>query len=498
MSRKPNIVWLVQDHVAWKQVRDAAGAKPRLAAYERIAAEGTSFERAYSVTPLCSPARASMLTGVYAHKHGITRNDAKGLRKSMNERTPVFNEALRRQGYRCGYFGKWHAGTGDAQQYGFEGFSLPGYGNPYRSEAYRDYLRRFSLPDPIVDVEWSISGAPLRDVNMRDVESFAGMSANGFRSACTARFKAPVEATEAYFVSQLACDWLEEAARDESPFLLRVDVWGPHQPYLVAEPFYGTIDPHRIPEYPNFANTFADRPDYHRRDRDEWRSRTGFTEWAQWQPLLARAYEHFAQTDSALLKVLDTLDRLGIAGDTIVVYTADHGDILASNGGLFDKDAMLTEETMAIPLAVKGPGVARGRSSRALVGNLDIVPTVLQWAGAAVPKHMDGAGLAELLADPDGGRWSEDLMAVHFGHKEYDGIQRALYYDRYKYVAHLDDSDELYDLQSDPFERSNRIDAPESAGVLAEMKRRLAARMVKHGDLSEFSLKLMEQKGLSE
>jgi arylsulfatase A-like enzyme len=497
-QQKPNIVWLVQDHVTWKHLRDTKGPKPQLAAYERIASEGTVFDRAYSVHPLCTPARASMLSGVYPHKHGITRNDDRSLRQSFPDGMELFHEFVKAQGYRTGYFGKWHAGTGDAQQLGFEGFSLPGYGNPYTSQAYEDYLRRYSLPDPIVDLEWAAGNKPpATELNMKEVVRFAGQDPSGFQSASSGYFKAPVEATEAFFLTQLAADWIEEVAVEDSPFMLRVDIWGPHQPYLVADPFKNTIVAGDIPEYPNFSNTFADRPAYHQRDREEWRARTGFTEWSEWQPILATAYEHFAQTDAALLKILDTLDRLGIANDTIIIYTADHGDILASNGGLFDKDSMLTEETMAIPLVVKWPGVTKGGEKRnELVMNLDIVSTVLEMSGAEVPAYMDGLSLAGLLAGEQQGEWREALMTEHYGHKDYYNIQRVLYYEHYKYVAHLDDSDELYDLQSDPFELTNRIADPVMHGQLIKMKHKLYESMDRYEDRLDSSLRLIEQKRL--
>ena len=494
----PNIVWLVQDHVTWKHYRDTAGPKPKLETYERIASRGVAFDRARTVVPLCSPARACMLTGMYPHKHGITRNDDKSWRKRFAEGTKLFNWHLQQRGYRTGYFGKWHAGAGVPADFGFEGFSLPGYGNPYRSPEYAAYLQRYGLPDPIVDVEWAAGGPAVKNVNMKDVVRFAGVNPNGFRSASAGVMKAPAEASEAFFVSQLACDWLEQAAADGSPFMLRVDVWGPHQPYLVAEPFKDTIDPRGIPEYPNFSHTFEDRPQYHRRDREEWRRRTGFNSWEQWQPIVARAYEHFAQTDAALLKVLDTLERLGLSGNTIVIYTADHGDILGSGGGLFDKDSMLTEETMSIPLAVYWPGVTeRPRTSDALVSNMDIVPTVLEMAGAEVPADMDGRSILPLLRQDRPGDWREDLMAQHFGHKNYDGIQRVLYYKHYKYVAHADDSDELYDLERDPFERNNLIHDASMKAVLEEMQTRLAARMSEYGDVSEPSRALLAQKRIA-
>lgn len=501
-QEKPyNIVWLVQDHVTWKQFRDSQGPKPRLEAYERLAAEGMAFERAVTVTPLCSPARASMLTGVYPHHHGITRNDGNSISSALAEELPLFHEPIRDQGYRTAYFGKWHAGAGRAENHGLEGMSLPGYGNPYSTEEYKAYLAKHRLPEPLVDLEWSCTGPIVQDMNLMEVEDFGGrVNANGFRPASSGVFKAPAEATEAFFLSQLACDWLDDAASKQEPFMLRVDVWGPHQPYYVAEPFLDTIDPASIPEYPNYHLDYGDRPAYHKQARREWRERTGLTTWEEWRPIVARAYEHFAQCDAALARILGKLEETGLAERTIVIYTADHGDIIGSGGGLFDKDSMLTEETMAIPLVVKWPGVTdkgRAAASDALVMNMDIVPTVIDLAGAEIPSHMDGQSLKPLLESAGSAKWREDLMAEHFGHKDYMGVQRVLYHDRYKYVAHLDDSDELYDLMQDPFELNNVISDDGFATILTDMKRRLSCRMGESGDRLELSLRLIEQKGLT-
>ncbi len=243
---------------------------------------------------------------------------------------------------------------------------------------------------------------------------------------------------------------------------------------MVAGGFKDTLNPSDIPEYPNFSNDFADRPEYHKRDREEWRNKTGFTTWQEWQPIVARAYEHFSQTDSAFAKVLDTLERTGLSENTIVIYTADHGDILATNGGLFDKDSMLTEETMSIPMVIKWPGVTNGQQKNdSLVSNMDIVPTVLEMAGIQAPKHMDGKSLVRLLKTPEQNEWREDLLAEHFGHINHDDIQRVLYWQNYKYVAHMNDSDELYHLENDPFELKNRIDDLSMKRVLMEMKKKV-------------------------
>jgi arylsulfatase A-like enzyme len=495
-AKKPfNIVWLIQDHVTWKHYQGTTGPKPELRTYDRIVARGTDFNKAYTVVPLCGPARGSLLTGVYPHKHGIITNGVKlSLQAQKDSNTGTFNSYLLEQGYRTAHFGKWHAGNGIAQDCDFEGYSLPGYGNPYGSPEYAAYLKQYNLPEPIVDIEWTPYGEPLKNVRLME-KGIDPSPTKGIGHTSTGILKTPKETAEAFFLSKLASNWLEKRAEDGDPFVLRVDLWGPHHPYLVAEPFKDSINPKEIPEYPNFHHDFSDRPDYHKRDREEWRERTGHTTWAEWQPIVARAYEHFSLTDAALGEVLDTLERTGLLDNTIVIYTADHGDILASNGGLFDKDSMLTEETMSIPLAISWPGVTKGDTMEdVLVCNMDIVPTVLEMAGLPIPAHMDGKSLVSLLKGTEEGGWREDLMAEHFGHKNHHSIQRVLYWENYKYVAHLDDSDELYDLKEDPFELKNLILEPLLKPVLNQIQGRLASRMKEFDDLSDDSKKLMLQK----
>jgi|GEM_PF-129147 len=484
-GNRPNIVWLVQDHVPWRHYTAAGGPKPNLETLNRLlAGGGVLFEEARTVLPICAPARSSMLTGVYPHNHGLTANDS-----VIRERSAwypdfrPFNHFLAEAGYDAAYFGKWHAGTVTAAQLGFEGYAPVGYGDPYATAEYREYLRRYNLPDPVVVVEWHAPGA-----------AAAGTTYPVSNGALAGRLLTPVETHESYFVASLASEWIQARVDrgDEDPFVLRVDLWGPHHPYFVAEPFAGTIDPKAIPEYPSFGHTFEDRPQYHKERRNAYR-RWGMTRWEDWQPIVQRAYENFAQTDSAFLKILDTLERNGLSENTIIIYTADHGDIVASGGGLFDKDAFMTEEVMSIPLVVYWPGVTNGGRSDALVSNLDLVPTVLEMAGVPVPEYMDGRSLVPLVTDPEGAPRREHYMAEHFGHKETHVFQRALYFDGYKYVAHLGDRDELYDLRSDPFELHNRIDDPALANVMVEMKNRLLAEMDRTGDRSRDADRLREQ-----
>ena len=487
---RPNVVWLLTDHHAYLQHVSQGGPTPAIPTCRRIAAEGVEFRRAYAVCPLCTPARASMLTGVYPHRHGMVMNNGDcGSRLDFEPDARLFSHYLNDAGYRCGYFGKWHVGEERGPlDYGFEGWSMLGYGHAYWDDAYAAYLDEQGLPQAEVDVEWHFGKRELVGQRLRLSDE-----PNWFRLMESAgRLSTPVETHEAWFVSHLACRWLEERARDGAPFCLRVDVWGPHQPYFVAPPFAGSVDPRSIPEYPNFAHDLADRPAMHRRFRDgRHKACTIGHDWAAWQPVVARCYAHVTQVDAALGRVLDTLDRLGLADNTLVMYTADHGDAIGSQGGVFDKDSLMVEETERIPLALRWPGhLPAGRVTDAFATHMDLVPTALDAARADLPP-MDGESLLRVAADPSA-PWRDDLMCQHHGHG-HPAFQRLLAWDRYKYVAHLDDLDELYDLAADPCELRNRIGDPALADVLKKMRQRLARQMAEHADDSDDARRLLAE-----
>jgi arylsulfatase A-like enzyme len=529
MAGRPNIVWLLTDHHVFAHHWRQNGPRPALPTYERLSHEGIHFENAQSICPLCTPARASMLTGAYPHRHGMVMNNGDcGSRLDFEPDERLFSHYLLEAGYRVGYFGKWHCGEErKAGDYGFEGFSMLGYGHAYWSDEYAEYLDALGLPQAEVDVEWKFGDPSWRGrrVLLKD-EPNTGRLMESCGTLTT-----PVETHEAFFVAHLACRWLEQAAQTGEPFCLRVDVWGPHQPYFVGAPFAGSIDPTTISEYVSFRATLDSRPEFHRAFRDLRHNRAAIQSWEEWQPIVARSYEHATQVDTAIGRVLAVLDRIGLAENTIVFYTADHGDAIASNGGVFDKDSLMVEETMRIPLAVRWPGrvpagvtseklvthmdivptvleaagtesiplavrwpgrVPAGVTSEKLVTHMDIVPTVLEAAGAESPAPMDGESMLELIQHPSTAAWREDLMCQHHGHGSLH-FQRLLRRGNHKYVAHLDDQDELYDLERDPYELTNLVDRPDMQGILSEMRERLCRQMAAYDDAAPDADKLRHQ-----
>ncbi len=490
-ERGPNIVWLNADHYAYAHHFILNRELLDTPAFDRLCAEGLRFENAYTVTPLCTPARASLVTGQYPHRHGILNNDGHfGSRIAFKPDAPFYSSALHAAGYHAAFFGKWHAegpGGNTAQDFGWEGWTLPHYGFPYSSTEYKTYLRERGLPDPEVDIEWHLNDPNARGrTRLEDTSSFDYHGSAGV-------LQAPVETHEAYFLAHQANGYLEARARDGQPFCLRLDPWGPHQPYYVAAPFAGTVDPASIPPYPSFEHTLEDRPAHHRRFYDLITRGAAMHTWDDWQPVLARCYEHIALVDHALDTVLETLDRLGLSDDTLVIYSADHGDIIGAHGGMFDKGWLMVEETMRIPLAVRWPGrIAPGARSAALVSNLDLVATIRDVAGSATGIG-DGASLVPLVQAPDTAQWRDDLMLESHGHYAEWVLQRMLRYRSWKYVANLGDRDELYDLETDPYELNNRVDDPSIQAVRHELRQRLDSQMERFDDTAPDARRLRER-----
>lgn len=493
---KPNIVWLMSDHLLYTHHKALTGY-PELPAYDRLSNEGLRFENAVTSSPLCAPARASMLTGVYAHRHGMLMND--GQCGSVVDFAPderLINHHLQEAGYSTGFFGKWHTGIErDALDYGFEGFTMPGYGHPYFSDRYLAYLQELDLPEPTVTLEWSFTEPEMVGEKISLVHDFPRPYSYPYRfMQCSGVLDSPLETHESFFLAHIASEWIEQQSKAGNPFFLRFDPWGPHHPFFVAKPFANSIDPASLPEYPNFSSDLSHRPQKHR-DLLEARIKAGRSDkWADWQLPLARAHEHAKQVDTAINRVIDTLERLGQLDNTLIIYTTDHGGALGSNGGLVDKGWVLSEETVRIPIAIRWPGRIRAATStHHLVSNLDLVPTVLEAAGAEMPNPLDGTSLFPLFQSPKRTQWREDIMLEHHGQYGQKHFQRQLRFGQYKYGAHLNDRHELYDLSADPYELDNRIDDPILDHIRTDMRRRLREQMHSHQDDAPDALALLAE-----
>jgi arylsulfatase A-like enzyme len=274
---------------------------------------------------------------------------------------------------------------------------------------------------------------------------------------------------------------LEEFSQDEeNPFFIRLDFDGPHPPLVVSEPYASMIDPADIAPLPNFVDPLINKPAIQHIKRKHWK--TDQMTWADWQPLLAHYYGMVSLIDAQIGRVLDRLDELGLADDTLVLFTSDHGDTMGSHN-TWNKDYTMYDEIYRIPFVARWPGKieAGSRCDSYMHNSLDIAPTLLEAAGAQLPADIDGQTLLPLLKGQPQERLREAFAQFHGCHMGLYSM-RMLQTDRFKYVFHVNDIDELYDHDHDPHELNNVANDPAYAEDIKVLRRQMVAWLARTKD----------------
>lgn len=452
--KSPNLLFIMADHQLHYRHGWDMGPEIGHPHFDDFAKGGVNFTRAYSGNPLCGPTRRSMLTGLYSHHHGEILNDV-----NVPTEGRSYLQILADAGYQNYYFGKWHAGPGTALDHGCQGYCYPSYGNPYLTPEYQEYLQENNLPRPEVLIEctmdpWRTDLIPGQKY-VQDKE-WTNEQASGI-------LLTPRETHEAFFLADLVCKQLEQAAQSgsDAPFSIRMDPWGPHDPYFVTQEYADLYNPAEIPEYPSFDTPLADKPACYRKehnlgisDEEQHLIYPNPLPWSQWQLMLARAYAHVTLVDHAIGLVLAKLEELGLAEDTLVLWTVDHGDALACQGGKFDKASYMVEEVLRVPLAMRWPGKVPARAvTDALVLNVDAPVTLLDAAGLAFDHRPDGQSLLRLAQSGFKDR-RPYVVSETYGHL-HRNVAKTVIEQRYKYTHNKEDIPELYDLAADPYELHN-------------------------------------------
>lgn len=489
MSKKPNIIFLLNDHQAfYGHEENNPNTQIKRPYFKKLASEGIEFTQAYTACPLCGPARRTFLTGLFPHNHKELLNE---VNHPFDKQT--YFEKLNDEGYQCFYYGKWHAGPGTPlSNYECEGFSLPNYGNPYVTEEYKKYLVENNLPPFEVKIHHSLLNPDwpkTKRAGISEGKNHKPSDPELLSEHTTGIMTSPKETHEAFFLAHLACEKLKELAKNDNkePFHLRVDFWGPHQPYYVPKEFYDLYNPEEISEYPNFQYNMEGKPEIYKFDVNYPISKNGRLitpnpiPWSKWQEILAFHYAQITLVDEAAGLILKRLKELDMDKNTLVVWTTDHGDAVACHGGHFDKDCYMPQEMIRVPLAIRYPEeILPGQKNDALVSSIDLAPTLLAAAGTSFDKKIDGKSLLPLFINKEH-EWRNDLMIEMHGHYHLH-LGRAIVNDKYKYIYNEKYLDELYDLKNDPYELNNLINNSDYSEVLNEMEVRLRRWREKTGD----------------
>lgn len=404
-DRKPNFLFIYADDQRWDAmgvVQREQGEKARFPwfkspAMDRLAAEGVRFRNAFATCSLCAPSRAAFLTGRYNHMNGIIDND-----------TPFPTDAvthasvLRAAGYRTGYIGKWHMGNQRGQRPGF------------------DYSASFIAHGRYIDCPFEINGVSTPTQGWVD------------------------DVSAAY-----AIDFIKE--NRDRPFSLCVGFKSPHSPRG------GKNLPERLRDLyagetsrptPNFGIP----PIFRAPVPPGGKPSLGLADNAIHLDYL----RHVTGADQNLGKLLNTLDELGLAQDTVVIYTSDNGYYLGEHC-LGDKRSIY-EESLRIPMLVRYPRMfPKGQVIDEMVVNIDLAPTLLDLAGVPIPREMQGMSWKELAAGRKPAKWRESFLAEYFlelGETPTLVGVRTANTKIVKYPGHPEWT-EVFDLAVDPYEIKN-------------------------------------------
>lgn len=461
MSDRPNILLLLTD----QQRRDSLGCYGnricRTPNIDRLAAEGVRFEQAYTNTAICTAVRATLLTGLEPHQHGMLANFERniGYPWELPEGLVPFSAYLRDVGYRCGVVGKWHLGvTRGPEDYGFEGIHFPGWDAPKQHPAYRAYLAERGLP------EWRVR------------DEIRGVFPNGKPSLPMAGiYEGPVEGTYPYFLAELTIRRLQEYAASGQPFFLRTDFFEPHLPYYLPQEYADLYDPSLVARMPSMEETFVGKPRVHKWYSLHWAFDT--YPWEVWQKVTAMFWANVTLIDEQIGRILKAVEDLGLAENTVVFFSTDHGGFVGAHR-LADKGPMMYDDIYRIPLVARWPHVTRpGSTCGAMVTLMDLMPTFLEIAGATIPPHVVGRSLVPLLKGQVPADWPEEVYLQFHGH-HFPYPQRGIRTRTHKLVVNPPDVNELYDLTDDPHELHNVYEDSRYAEVRRDLLHRLYRHLV--------------------
>lgn len=444
---------------------------------------GTEFTNHYATTPICSPSRASMLTGQYPQNDKLTSNGGAHGGWEGWQNSPGYTHnlpaTLQDAGYRTAHVGKFVNGYFDAAHDRVDTTVPPGWSSWFTT-AYLPGTRYYGYPV-------SNNGHALPPFGNPNYHSDGpGIDPR----SCTAKLLTKKHASKKcnYLTDVMAHQAVKQIRKSKgSPFYLQVDFQGPHgdiKPPSGPQPptrYLGSADRTPLPRPKNFneANT-SDKPELlqgltpKRMTRDEIK---------HLKHSYRRELESLRGVDDGVGAIIDTLRRTGQLKNTYIFFMSDHGYYLGEHryeNGKF----MPYDESATVAMAVRGPGVPDGGRVKEISGNIDIAPTALALAGAKPEYSMDGESLRSYWRNPN--QTSRRPMGIALGvlrHVEGASISgkapilnyRGFRVGPYKYIEYERGGAELYDLSRDPFEMKNHIDSPRYAAVKQYMRSHLAA-----------------------
>lgn len=498
-SPTPNIVFIFSDQQRSDTMACYGADYMQVPNLNQLSKESFVFENAYVSQPVCTPARATLMTGLYPHTAGPIVNMI-----NLPDDTPVISEMTSDEYYK-GYMGKWHLGNDIERQRGFnvwkstEDSHGSGYTHTHlnnETSSYTQYLiSKGHSPDRHPSKE---------DYDPKNMALF-GQSSQQRTATFTsnAHFDMPEEDQMASYLAREACEFIEN--NSDNPFILYVSTFEPHSPY--HGPFMDQYEPETLPVGPAFlqkpeTSSLVNRvrADYymkfltdnidqttdeymmsHAAHREDVSSEIG------WRTLRAHYLANITLVDKMVGEINKQIKKSGLEDNTIVVFTSEHGDMMGDHG-MLEKRTMF-EEATKVPLLVKVPWLSR--TQRIIPGNIshiDLVPTLLDLIGQPIPAHLQGKSRKEVLEGTSDLSQNDVFIEWNGYHPDVPDrflgdprINRMMALpwrtvvtpDRWKLSLCVGDQPELYDLNEDPYELTNLYTDPDQVDRIRDMAARI-------------------------
>jgi len=439
-KRKPNLLFIWTDEQRADTMAVYGNKKICVPNFNKLAAESIVFKNAYVTQPVCTPNRAAVMTGLWPHNSGLVTNNIPLLKEIR-----CLNELIDDSDYRTAYMGKWHLGDEIFAQHGFEEWVSmeDGYSSYYakgRDRAARSSYHHYLL---------GLGHKPAKK---------GGKFSRGYAAAL------PLEQCKPKFLERSACDFLRRHRNE--PFMLYINFLEPHMPF--TGPLDDMYDPDEIDLPPNFNDPLEENePAKYRKKVRDCARKYGTTE-KDFRELVARYWGLNSQVDLSVGAILDRLQQLGLADDTIVVYTSDHGDMMGSHH-LVEKGLMY-EESARIPWLMRVPAMGlRQRVIAQPVSQIDLAPTLLELMGRPeAAADLPGQSLVPLVK---GGKVAEDHVFIEWNTTP--RVRTVVSPDRWKLCLSKEDKCQLFNLSDDPYETTNLYDSRKHEAVIARLTEKI-------------------------
>lgn len=478
MAERPDILLMMCDQLNAGVLGCYGGPVPT-PNIDRLAEEGVLFSEASCPTPFCSPSRASLITGLYPHTHGIVCNinrrdypaiSAPPTEEGIKASDVTTESLLSAAGYDTHHFGKWHLMDEDLPYYP----DMFGEHHEY-AELMRttfEWVRKRPEDEWLEWYGWALPTqryGPFEEATTALGDAWKGHPHAEFITKM-GRLEFPLEQVFDVLVADRACECLRNAGPE--PCMVTASFNYPHDPNVVPSPYYEMFSPEDIRLPGSFGTREA-------RFEREWSRRVvaDLGEVAA-REFLRIYYASVKLVDDQVGRILDALEATGRADDTVVVFTADHGDMAGGHGMVWKSTSSFYEEVVRIPLIVRYPGRIAPQRTDVPACLTDIMPTLLDLAGHPVPDHVQGRSLAPLLL---GDRDSADGPRYAFSERIPPNPQHTrtvardaqgafmVRGDGWKYFCYPSGEEYLFDLADDPLETRNLASDPSCHNRKAEL-----------------------------